>query len=202
MSGLELLDRGERAQLFWLIEGAAAGLETADEVVDCLWTWARTGAEGADLLAVVGHDVAHALARAILSTHGLDCPPVEDAAAEFRRRREVETFEEEAARIVREQAERRAKVRAQTRRLVSAAVVPRRLRAIFGTDPDARERLALTLQAKRSGLYWRSVPCPACGRPSVWFAVSEGGAHCGHANTCGWSASVYDLAVLSGLETM
>ena len=75
------------------------------------------------------------------------------------------------------------------------------LRRVMATDPDARRRLAVManmklIQANNGADLARYGRCPSCGRDAVWFAVDAGWAHCNHRQSCGWSASLYDYALL------
>ena len=69
---------------------------------------------------------------------------------------------------------------------------------ILAIDPDARRALAVamgaTLASRAAGEIARAMLCRACGRPSVWWAISKGWARCDHVNTCGWSGPLYDYA--------
>jgi len=67
-------------------------------------------------------------------------------------------------------------------------------------NPEARARLADTLGATvcGSGRSHRAegIPCPGCGRSSVWFLLNPERAtraRCNHLNSCGWSGPVTDL---------
>jgi hypothetical protein len=73
------------------------------------------------------------------------------------------------------------------------AVIRRR----FARDPATRERLAQSVGARLAGTGEQQraedVPCPSCGRPSVWFWLAprmSTHARCQHQNSCGWSGPV------------
>jgi len=67
-------------------------------------------------------------------------------------------------------------------------------------NPEARARLADTLGAtvRGAGRSHRAegIPCPGCGRSSVWFLLNPEKAtraRCNHLNSCGWSGPVTEL---------
>jgi hypothetical protein len=67
-------------------------------------------------------------------------------------------------------------------------------------DPRNREELAHRLGARIStrsqGTVAHGMTCPACGRPSVWFAIESlavGLAMCGHRESCDWKGSLSAL---------
>tara|TARA_R110000824_G_scaffold94756_2_gene228390 strand:+ start:2617 stop:3600 length:984 start_codon:yes stop_codon:yes gene_type:complete len=55
--------------------------------------------------------------------------------------------------------------------------------------PQARAELGATLGGKLGAEQVRRVPCPSCGRSSVWWQInpdSRATASCDHRNSCGW----------------
>jgi len=88
-----------------------------------------------------------------------------------------------------------------TRRIVVPHyLMERAARKRLAWNPDARARLAETLggQIRGSGRTQRAehIPCPGCGRSSVWFLLAPEQAtraRCNHQNSCGWSGPVTDL---------
>lgn len=67
-------------------------------------------------------------------------------------------------------------------------------------DPLTREAFAAGLQARIRGegraRRAERIPCPACGRPSVWFPIAperQRRAYCNHRASCGWSGALADL---------
>jgi len=116
-----------------------------------------------------------------------------------------------AARVARvelaEKRRRQAQARARdTTRSISeqAAEVRRRLLE----SPEARERVGDALGGVRvdrqSGAIIRGVVCPACGRPSVWWVIDPASlrrARCNHANSCGWTAHLWELSAALGFST-
>lgn len=77
-----------------------------------------------------------------------------------------------------------------------AQVVRRRL----AQDAGTRERVAGELGAPVVGIgdgrRAEHLPCPLCGRPSVWFLVSphrQSRAHCDHRKSCGWNGPLESL---------
>ncbi len=80
--------------------------------------------------------------------------------------------------------------------------VPARLRdhavaTRLAHDPTTRERIAEAAGASVVGLgadrRATHAPCPACGRPSVWFYLEPRrlrGARCNHRQTCGWEGAL------------
>ena len=78
--------------------------------------------------------------------------------------------------------------------------VERAVRRRLAVEPDARRRLADDLGAAIRGAGGteraEGVPCPACGRPSVWFLLAPERAtraRCKHRNSCGWTGPVAEL---------
>ena len=56
-------------------------------------------------------------------------------------------------------------------------------------DPGARAALGLALGGRVTGGYVKGVPCPACGRRSVWWLVEAAekySAQCAHESSCRW----------------
>jgi len=85
------------------------------------------------------------------------------------------------------------------RRQCSTSERDRTAGALLATDAEARRRVAVDcggqLLASTGGAeIARALRCPSCGRLSVWWAIPRGWARCNHANSCGWSGSVYDYA--------
>ena len=65
-------------------------------------------------------------------------------------------------------------------------------------DDVERRTLADGLGARIRGDRARDVPCPSCGKRSVWFYLSMvghtfGGAACKHRNSCGWAGHLRAL---------
>ncbi len=60
----------------------------------------------------------------------------------------------------------------------------------LNNDPEVRERAAQRLGARVGAVSAKEIPCPACGRSSVWFLIDprrKRKAACSHRKTCGWS---------------
>ena len=77
-----------------------------------------------------------------------------------------------------------------------AAVQMRQDRDQLRTDPITRRDLGITLGGRISGDQVRKVPCPQCGRPSVWWVInpeSKHSASCDHLNSCGWYGQLEEL---------
>jgi hypothetical protein len=56
-------------------------------------------------------------------------------------------------------------------------------------EVEARERVAVYLDARCQGNRATGIRCPACGRPSVWFWLDPARRHtasCNHRKSCGW----------------
>ena len=71
-----------------------------------------------------------------------------------------------------------------------------RARKVLRRDGDARRRAADWLGASIAGRRAENTPCPACGRPSVWFWLEPGAlstAQCHHKNSCGWWGHLDEL---------
>ena len=71
-----------------------------------------------------------------------------------------------------------------------------RARKVLRRDGDARRRAADWLDASVAGRRAEKVPCPECGRPSVWFWLEPGAlstAQCHHKNSCGWWGHLDEL---------
>ena len=70
------------------------------------------------------------------------------------------------------------------------------LRRLKG-DPGTRTRAAEALGGHVAGASCKGVPCPHCGRPSVWWPVVPDApsqtARCAHLNSCGWWGRIGDL---------
>lgn len=69
-------------------------------------------------------------------------------------------------------------------------------------DPSTRERIAVSLGATLAGTGEQrraeDIPCPSCGRSSVWFWLAPraaSSARCQHQNSCGWTGSLRELLV-------
>jgi hypothetical protein len=68
-------------------------------------------------------------------------------------------------------------------------------------EPRCREELGVALGGQLRAGRVGGVPCPVCGRRSVWWLVSPSRlyqARCNHLNSCGFEAHLYDLAVALG----
>lgn len=86
------------------------------------------------------------------------------------------------------------------RRSEPVCVPPELARAIaarrLATDPDVRRRAAEHLQATVRESRAERIPCPKCGRPSVWFWLDPSQmktARCNHQNSCGWWGRLEEL---------
>jgi len=69
-------------------------------------------------------------------------------------------------------------------------------RKVLRRDGAARRRAADWLGAPVVGRRAEKVPCPACGRPSVWFWLEPGAlstAQCHHKKSCGWWGHLDEL---------
>jgi hypothetical protein len=98
-----------------------------------------------------------------------------------------------------------AAVAAHPRQPARRVVVPHYLyshatRKRLSVSPEARERLAerlgATIRGSGRGQRAEGIPCPGCGRSSVWFLLAPEQAtraRCNHLNSCGWSGPVTDL---------
>ena len=89
------------------------------------------------------------------------------------------------------------------RRPVWRPVAPATVGGALSSDPEARERVAVALggRVRRSGTgpaVACDLPCPACGRPDVWFYVDPGErssvARCNHRHSCAWFGPVAAVA--------
>jgi hypothetical protein len=72
----------------------------------------------------------------------------------------------------------------------------RAARDVFRVDEDARRRAADWLGAEVTPRRAHRVPCPDCGRPSVWFWLAPGAlasAQCHHRQSCGWWGHLDEL---------
>jgi predicted RNA-binding Zn-ribbon protein involved in translation (DUF1610 family) len=74
------------------------------------------------------------------------------------------------------------------------------IRRRLAQDPGTRERVAAELGAPVVGIgdgrRAEHLPCPLCGRASVWFLVSprrQSRAHCHHRKSCGWNGPLESL---------
>jgi hypothetical protein len=68
-------------------------------------------------------------------------------------------------------------------------------------DPTVRERAALHLDARLTETRAVGIPCPQCGRPSVWFWLAptrRRTASCNHRKSCGWWGFLDTLLDLAG----
>lgn len=93
----------------------------------------------------------------------------------------------------------------RARAVSSRACVPARqlehvVRQRLATDPGTRERVAAELGAPVVGVgdgrRAEHLPCPLCGRASVWFLVNprrQRRAYCHHRNSCGWNGPLETL---------
>jgi hypothetical protein len=64
------------------------------------------------------------------------------------------------------------------------------------TSREVGERAARWLDAHLTGTRAERIPCPGCGRPSVWFWLEPGRmstAVCDHRNSCGWWGHLDEL---------
>lgn len=111
------------------------------------------------------------------------------------------------------QAQRLRKARAQRARRKAARLprthvdgpnAERLARQRLATDPQARrqlgEKLGGRITHRAGGDVIKGVPCPACGRHSVWWPLVPDdivSGMCEHRNSCGWLGSLFDL----GLQT-
>ena len=89
---------------------------------------------------------------------------------------------------------------AVTRARVPARQLDHVVRQRLATDPGTRERVAAELGAPVVGIgdgrRAEHLPCPLCGRPSVWFLVNprrQRRAYCHHRNSCGWNGALETL---------
>ncbi len=65
-------------------------------------------------------------------------------------------------------------------------------------DPGARLALGLALGGRQVGSKVKGVPCPSCGRPSVWWPLKPYGTPqgmCEHRGSCGWTGWLDTLEV-------
>ena len=82
---------------------------------------------------------------------------------------------------------------------LARAVAARRL----ATDPEVRRRAAEHLNATVRESRAERIPCPKCGRPSVWFWLDPSRmrtARCNHRNSCGWYGRLEDLLEPQGAD--
>lgn len=96
-------------------------------------------------------------------------------------------------------AHQRARPTAQPAR-VPARQLEQVVRRRLASDPGTRERVAAELGAPVVGVgdgrRADHLPCPLCGRTSVWFLVSprrQSRAYCHHRNSCGWNGPLEAL---------
>lgn len=72
----------------------------------------------------------------------------------------------------------------------------RAARELFKRDEAARRRAAHYLEADLAPRRAQRIPCPACGRSSVWFWLTPGPqttAQCHHKRSCGWWGHLDEL---------
>lgn len=72
----------------------------------------------------------------------------------------------------------------------------RLLYRLYANRPDLREEAARRVGALLVDNRATRAPCPACGRPSVWWWIDpqrQVTAQCDHRNTCGWYGPVFEL---------
>lgn len=69
------------------------------------------------------------------------------------------------------------------------------------TLPYYREQLAVALGGRLLGAGTsqraKGIPCPGCGKASIWFLIDPAkatNARCDHRNSCGWTGSLFELA--------
>lgn len=89
-------------------------------------------------------------------------------------------------------------------RTVSAPYDAARRLAIhrLNTDPGVRRNAAEALRARVRDNRADGVPCPRCGRCSVWFWLNPGdmkSARCDHLNSCGWWGRLDELLDAAGV---
>lgn len=96
----------------------------------------------------------------------------------------------------------RARRREETRRVVAKMVSerPATVKRLLSVDQDAREGVARQLGGVVANGIARRVPCPSCGRKSVWFAIEKGWAHCDHRSSCGFDGPLDIVAGTTGSE--
>lgn len=83
---------------------------------------------------------------------------------------------------------------------VPARLRSRAVRRRVAKDPLTRERIAISLGAVLAGggeqRRAEDLPCPSCGRRSVWFWLTPSTAsfaRCQHRNSCGWAGPLDEL---------
>lgn len=91
-----------------------------------------------------------------------------------------------------ELAEKRRRARPAPRMpaTVSARAVTRAAQERLKVDPAARESAGLRAGGQIANGRAVKIPCPGCGRASVWFLIAPdrmAQAECNHRNSCGWS---------------
>ena len=92
----------------------------------------------------------------------------------------------------------RAIVRARPPRVMSGTPtqIARAASDALKVDADARYRAGEALGAVMTDARADRMPCPGCGRSSVFFMIQPGawnGARCSHRNSCGWAGWVDQL---------
>lgn len=100
-----------------------------------------------------------------------------------------------------EQRQRAEEARRSVRRAVKTAEErDREARRALEVDWVARrafgEAMGGRVIERPSGSVVKGVPCPACGRSSVWWVIDPlrwRGCGCEHNNSCGWTGRLYDL---------
>ena len=105
------------------------------------------------------------------------------------------------ARHLKEYKARRARIEARRAappppRRRKAAVQLRQDREQVRTSPQRRRELGEALGGRISGDQVRKVPCPQCGRASVWWVINpttKTTASCDHLNSCGWFGQLEQL---------
>jgi len=67
-------------------------------------------------------------------------------------------------------------------------------------DPQLRQSVGLNAGGSMVGQYIKHIPCPSCGRRSVYFSIDPSTANstkwpsCNHANSCGWWGKLETLS--------
>lgn len=109
--------------------------------------------------------------------------------------------EEARRRVEAAAAERRARLAREARALAAQGDTAGAVRRVLETDSHARERVGIRLGGRvvtrPGGDVIKGVPCPSCGRPSLWWFLaprSFGGAACDHRNSCGYAAPLWHVA--------
>lgn len=91
-----------------------------------------------------------------------------------------------------ERAAREAKTRASNRPPPAPTTgdFSRARSRLLNEDAETRRALGVTLGGRAHDDRVNGVPCPSCGRRSVWWPLAPVGtpkAMCGHRNSCGWT---------------